>query len=139
MSQADVVIPGPNVQTGRDNNKLRPEDCCVHDWYRFVLSFPPHLVRDYVERLDVGAGHLVLDPFCGTGTTLVECKKLGVPSVGIEPSPMPCFASQVKVDWSGDPSDLLHHAEQVAETATARLVADRLAAVVRAGVTTRYE
>ncbi|MFZ0913079.1 MAG: DNA methyltransferase [Candidatus Korobacteraceae bacterium] len=127
MSQADVVIPGPNVQTGRDNNKLRPEDCCVHDWYRFVLSFPPHLVRDYVERLDVGAGHLVLDPFCGTGTTLVECKKLGIPSVGIEPNPMPCFASQVKLDWSVHPGDLLDHAEQVAETATSRLEADGLA------------
>jgi len=40
---------------------------------------------------------------------------------------MPCFASQVKVDWSVHPSDLLDHAEQVAETATSRLEADGLA------------
>ena len=34
-------------------NKLRPEDRSVHDWYRFVLSFPPHLVRKYLDRFDV--------------------------------------------------------------------------------------
>ena len=71
-----------------DRNKLRSEDRAVHDWYRFVLSFPPHLVRDYLERLGVGPTDTVLDPFCGTGTTLVECKKLGIASVGIESNPM---------------------------------------------------
>ena len=44
-------------------------------WYRFVLSFPPHLVREYISRFDLGSGARVLDPFCGTGTTIVECKK----------------------------------------------------------------
>ena len=65
-------------------NRLRPEDRAVHDWYRFVLSFPSHLVRDYLDTFGVDSTQRVLDPFCGTGTTLVECKKLGIPSVGIE-------------------------------------------------------
>ena len=97
-----------------DRNKLRSEDRAVHDWYRFVLSFPPHLVRDYLERLSVGPSDTVLDPFCGTGTTLVECKKLGIASVGIESNPMAHLASQVKVDWSVDASTLLEYAEEVA-------------------------
>ena len=97
-----------------DRNKLRSEDRAVHDWYRFVLSFPPHLVRDYLERLGVGPTDTVLDPFCGTGTTLVECKKLGIASVGIESNPMAHLASQVKVDWSVDASTLLKYAEEVA-------------------------
>ena len=50
----------------KDLNKLRTEDRAVHDWYRFVLSFPPHLVREYLDRFDVGESHTVLDPFCGT-------------------------------------------------------------------------
>src|SRR6266571_8409470 len=77
-------------------NRLLPADRAFHDWYRFVLSFPPHLVRSYLERFGVRADQTVLDPFCGTGTTLVECKKLGVPSVGVEANPMACFASAVK-------------------------------------------
>ena len=106
-----------------DRNKLRPEDRAVHDWYRFVLSFPPHLVRQYLERLNVGPSHTVLDPFCGTGTTLVECKKLGIASVGIESNPMAAFASAVKVDWSVDTQMLLAYAEEVA-TSTRRMLKD---------------
>ena len=59
-------------------NRVRAEDSSIHDWYRFVLSFPPHLVRDYLTKFGITKRHRVLDPFCGTGTTLVECKKLGI-------------------------------------------------------------
>ncbi len=52
-------------------NKLYPEDRPVHDWYRFVLSFPPHLVREYLARFALTPRQTVLDPFCGTGTVLV--------------------------------------------------------------------
>lgn len=98
----------------REANKLRIGDRAAHDWYRFVLSYPAHLVRDYIARFGIDSTGLVLDPFCGTGTTLVECKKLGVRSVGIESNPMASFASQVKVDWSVDPKDLLEHADHIA-------------------------
>jgi hypothetical protein len=109
---------------GAEDNRLRPEDRAAHDWYRFVLSFPPHLVRTYLDRFGVTAGHCVLDPFCGTGTTLVECKKLGIASVGIERNPMAHFASRTKLDWSVNPDRLIAHAEEVAAHAAARLRAD---------------
>ena len=102
-------------------NRLRPEDRAVHDWYRFVLSFPSHLVRDYLDRFGVDSTQRVLDPFCGTGTTLVECKKLGIPSVGIERNPMAGFASRTKLDWSVDPEKLVSHAKEVADKALERL------------------
>ena len=98
-----------------ERNKLRLEDRGIHDWYRFVLSFPSHLVRDYLDRFEVDSTQRVLDPFCGTGTTLVECKKLGIPSVGIERNPMAWFASRTKVNWSIDPQALVAHARQVAD------------------------
>lgn len=105
----------------RENNKLLPEDRPAHEWYRFVLSYPPHLVRDYLQRFGLDARHRVLDPFCGTGTTLVECKKLGVPSVGIEANPMAHFAAQVKTDWSPDPEGLEEHAARIAHAALTAL------------------
>lgn len=98
-------------------NKMLPEDRSVHNWYRFVLSFPPHLVRNYLKRLHVRGSDTVLDPFCGTGTTLVECKKLGIASVGIESNPMAHFASSVKVDWAVHPPALLGYAEDAATSA----------------------
>ena len=102
-------------------NRILDEDRPVHDWYRFVLSFPPHLVRQYLNEFEITPRDVVLDPFCGTGTTLVECKKRGVPSVGVEANPIAHLASTVKVDWSPEPRALLEHAELIAETTRARL------------------
>lgn len=101
----------------RDANRLEVGDRAAHDWYRFVLSFPPHLVRDYVSRFELSGDACVLDPFCGTGTTVVECKKLGLASVGIEAHPMSHFASVTKTDWSPDPDTLEAVATSVAERA----------------------
>ena len=95
-------------------NRLGVDDRAAHDWYRFVLSFPPHLVRHYAERFRLESSTL-LDPFCGTGTTLVESKKLGIPSVGIEAHPMSHFASSIKVDWNTDPEELLQAAQEIAD------------------------
>jgi hypothetical protein len=68
-----------------------------------------------LERFGVNQYSQVLDPFCGTGTTIVECKKLGIPSVGVEANPMAHLASQLKADWTPDPNALLAHAAKVAD------------------------
>ena len=119
----------PSTRRTRSNgsaNKLAPEDAPAHEWYRFVLSFPPHLVRDYIGRFSVGRDHTVMDPFCGTGTTLVECKKLGIPSVGIEANPMAHFAASTKTDWTPDPEALSSHARHIANNALRELAAQGL-------------
>jgi hypothetical protein len=104
-----------------ENNKLRVEDEAVHDWYRFVLSYPPHLVRQYIERFNLSGSDHVLDPFCGTGTTVVECRKLGIPTTGIESHPLLQFAASTKIGWDVDPTGLLDHAERIANLARQRL------------------
>ena len=104
-------------------NKLYQGDRQVHDWYRFVLSFPPHLVRDYLERFGIDERHRVLDPFCGTGTTLVECKRHGIASVGIEPNLVAHLASSVKVNWGIDPEAFIENSERIAEATIAQLQA----------------
>ncbi len=103
------------------DNRLSDGDRQAHQWYRFVLSYPPHLVRHYAQVFHLGDSSLLLDPFCGTGTTVVEAKKLGIPSAGIEAHPMMAFASAIKVDWSPDPDELMEHARGVAEVALHRL------------------
>lgn len=109
-----------------ERNRIRPEDRAIHDWYRFVLSFPPHLVRQYVDRLRLGKGTVLLDPFCGTGTSTTEAKKLGICSLGIEATPMACLAGQVKLDWSPRPELLRANSRAVAEAAQRELDRDGL-------------
>ncbi len=104
-----------------DLNHIRNQDRSAHDWYRFVLSFPPHLVQKYLTDFAIESNQCVLDPFCGTGTTVVECKKQGVPSVGVEANQMAWFAGSTKLDWSIDADRLIDHATRIAELAQANL------------------
>jgi len=117
MSRAKAVLNGLN-------NRLYVEDAAAHEWYRFVLSYPPHLVRDYIQRFGLNSSHTLLDPFCGTGTTLVESKKLGIQSVGIEANPMAHVASEVKVDWRPSAEGMIKHAKKVGAAALTQLQAE---------------
>jgi DNA modification methylase len=104
---------------GKTNNinTLRDSDSPIHCWYRFVLAYPPHLVTTYLERFGVAPGMTVLDPFCGTGTTLVECKKRGVHSIGVEAHPMPLLASRVKTTWDIDLEEAKRRSESIVRAA----------------------
>ncbi len=67
---------------------------------------------------------VVFDPFCGTGTTLVECKKRGIRSLGVERNPVACLAGRVKTSWNVDTAALRSHAKRVAAQASQRLLRD---------------
>ncbi len=117
ISVAATTNPPPVRDPYKETNKLAADDRAAHDWYRFVLSYPPHLVRDYLARFGADEKTFVLDPFCGTGTTVVECKKRGVPSIGLEVHPVAQFAGATKTDWTPDPDGLIAHARGVAAEA----------------------
>lgn len=112
----------PQQETANgERNKLAESDRAFHDWYRFVLSFPPHLVRQYLNEFQLTGDDLVLDPFCGTGTTVVEAKLHGIPSVGLEANRFAAFAGSVKVEWDIDAANLLEHAEGIRDRVLGRL------------------
>ena len=116
-------LPSQYADSRPSRNQMLEDDRPIHDWYRFVLSFPPHLVREYFERFDASEEMTVLDPFCGTGTTLVEAKKQRLASIGIEAVPLSAFAASTKVDWTIDPDQLERDAEDVAVRANERCAA----------------
>ena len=88
----------------------------VHRWYRTVHGFADHLVSDLLDRLSVVPGQTVLDPFCGSGTTLVECMKRGIASVGVDANPASCFISQSKTTWKAKPEHLRELGDRIADT-----------------------
>ncbi len=101
------VAPAKPVQRRNGTiNALQREDLPVHGWYRFVLSYPPHLVRQYLSAFGLTAEDLVLDPFCGTGTTLVEAKKNRIPSLGCDAHPFAAMVSRVKLNRADDSAQL---------------------------------
>jgi hypothetical protein len=104
-----------------ERNKLNVEDRRFHDWYRFVLSFPAHLVRDYLDEFNLTKDDIVLDPFCGTGTTIVEAKLRGIPSIGLEANRFAHFAGSVKVNWGINPDVLSDIAASIRDQVIKRL------------------
>jgi len=80
-----------------------------------VLSFPPHLVRQYIRKFGITESHTILDPFCGTGTTIVESKLHNISAIGIEANPFAHFASSVKINWSINAKVLELYANEIAE------------------------
>src|SRR5262249_40173889 len=67
----------------------------THNLYRYPARFSPYFVRAAIERF-TKPGDLVLDPFVGGGTTLVEASALGRQAVGIDVNSLALFISKAK-------------------------------------------
>ncbi len=106
-----------NLIANAKKNITQDHDRSFHSWYQFVLGYPPHLVREYVQKFQLKKGDVVLDPFCGTGTTNVECKKLSIESLGLEANPIACLAASVKVNWTPDPARIQDNLRTVVDSA----------------------
>ncbi len=78
-------------------------------------------MRDYIQKFGLDQKNVVLDPFCGTGTTLVEAKLAGMKGIGLEGNPFPYFASTVKTNWDLDANKLSSRAREVADKTLAVL------------------
>ena len=79
---------------------------------RFIAEIP----RALVFALPVPKGTAVFDPFCGSGTSLVECQRNRQSAVGVDVNPIACLISRVKTEPV--PEKLLNIAENVAEDAS---------------------
>lgn len=68
----------------------------IEGLHPYPAKFITELPRVLLSILPVQPGTAVLDPFCGSGTTLVECQRSGVPSFGIDLNPIACLMARVK-------------------------------------------
>jgi hypothetical protein len=67
----------------------------VHALHPYLGKFVPQLVEVFLQRL-FRPGQAVYDPFCGSGTTLVEANVYGCHAVGCDVSAFNCLMTRVK-------------------------------------------
>jgi DNA modification methylase len=63
--------------------------------FRYPAKFHPPVVRSLIQQY-TREGDLVLDPFCGSGTVMVEAAVSGRHSVGLDIDPVAVLVSKVK-------------------------------------------
>src|SRR5579872_1538556 len=67
-----------------------------HSMCSYLGCFPPDVPYGIIEEW-VPEGKIVLDPFCGAGTTLVEGLSLGHPCIGVDLNPLAIALAQAKM------------------------------------------
>ena len=80
----------------RDPAFMANREAPVHRWVPWIAGFSRHFVQDALTRHLPGSG-VVLDPFAGVGTTLVEADIAGHAAIGFEINPYAVFAARAKL------------------------------------------
>jgi DNA modification methylase len=79
------------------SDKTRKDTAYItHGYHRYPAKFIPQLVSRLIEKY-TKEGDLVVDPFGGCGTTLVESKVMGRPSVGVDINPVAVLITKAKI------------------------------------------
>ena len=68
----------------------------IESIHPYPAKFIGDIPRNFIEQLSLPPETKVLDPFCGSGTTLVEAQRAGLTAVGIDLNPIACLLSRVK-------------------------------------------
>ena len=84
----------------------------IHNWFYFKEGFSRDFVLLIFNWLRIKSNDLILDPFCGSGTTLLASKEFGVNAIGVDASPLAVFVTQVKTE-DYDLEKIRDHAKEI--------------------------
>ncbi|MGD2248323.1 MAG: DNA methyltransferase [Candidatus Methanofastidiosia archaeon] len=79
LTQIYPIIPSYKLPTNITTDR-HP----IHRWFNFIAGFSPEFVSKCIIDANLGNDSLIIDPFAGCGTTLVEANVQGVRSIGFE-------------------------------------------------------
>lgn len=90
------VIPSTIVKDTILNIATRDVNSYTHGLHKYPGKFIPQIPRWAISTYLVGKKKYILDPFCGSGTTLVEGLLAGHNVIGLDIDPLSIMISKVK-------------------------------------------
>ncbi|MET3728192.1 DNA modification methylase [Fictibacillus halophilus] len=74
-----------------------------HSWFNYKEGYSTRLVENLLEKFGYKEGQYLLDPFSGSGTSLLTGKILGLNTVGFDVNPISVFITKAKTqDYNND-------------------------------------
>lgn len=69
----------------------------AHGLHEYKGKFNPQIAKAILNVFAAQPGQAAIDPFCGSGTSLVECAHLGISAVGTDINPLAVFIANAKL------------------------------------------
>ncbi len=116
----DDLAATPDLKVSRSGTFVDNMSLPVHRWFRYSAGFAATWVKEVLADWGIKPGHVVLDPFVGSGTVPVVCDTIGVNSIGVEAHPVVARICKAKLLWTSNPDLVGHFASEVLEHAQDR-------------------
>ncbi|GAA0795340.1 hypothetical protein GCM10008910_14000 [Faecalicatena orotica] len=94
----------------------------LHRWYRYSAGFSAEwvesMIHEYLASSQLSKDAVtVMDPFAGSGTTLLVCDKMGISSIGYEGHPFVYKVAKAKLSWPADTDLFIREADKILDCA----------------------
>ena len=102
MTKGETKI-GEALQSVDWDFERAPRPRRIHRLHPYPAKFIAEIPRELIRLFHPGDGSAVFDPFCGSGTTLVEAVTADLPAVGVDLNPIATLISRVKTTPLDEP------------------------------------
>lgn len=101
----EIVRKGDNIieklrNIGWDFPDAKPS--LLSNIHPYPAKFISEIPSSLINCLWQGQGDFILDPFCGSGSTLEAAQRQGIPSIGVDLNPIACLISRVRTGICGE-------------------------------------
>ena len=100
LLEASTNIGTSHLVRGSDNkfaSRRQSTRYSSHGLHEYKGKFNPQIVRAVGNVLDLRQGSWILDPFCGSGTTLLEAAHAGWNAIGVDFNPLAVEIARAKI------------------------------------------
>ncbi|MCL4420662.1 MAG: DNA methyltransferase [Candidatus Thermoplasmatota archaeon] len=83
----------------------------THIYHDYPARMIPQIPRTIINLLNENEGNVLFDPYCGSGSTLVEGLLAGLNVIGTDINPLAKLISEAKTEYTIPPNDLIQEVE----------------------------